>query len=389
MSVVESRVISFNPVLRVARLLVSPAREWDRIDAEPARVPELLGYVGVLAAIPPTAKVLGFQRFGHGMIPLVPTVAGAVVQYALSLIAVFVLALAIYALAPSFDGRRDRAQALKMAAYGGTGYWVFGVLCLFPLLGGVGGAVSAYLYHVGLPRLMKAPKEKALLYMLATAGCALALFVAVSMVANLVAGQVAASRQSIMKNPSVSAAVSAAAERELVAAIDKQVEAAIKAQADAEARAKTEAMNAPIPGLIALLPNEVASYDRFVGQSEGADTASDATSIVDYVWGSSRFTLAITDLGAMSVADNIAKAAQAPSLHKSATGYERIEKLGGRLVTERWDGVTKSGHYGMVVANRFVIEASGHDVGVDVLKQAVNAVDASRLEVLAREASRP
>jgi hypothetical protein len=389
MSIVESRVIISNPIFRAARLLVSPSREWDRIDAEPATIPRLyLGYVGLLAAIPPTAKVLGFQRFGHGMIPLVPTVAGAVVQYLLSLIAVLVLALAIDALAPSFDGRRDRARAFKVAAYGGTGYWVLGVLSLFPALGIVGGPVSAYLYYVGLPRLMKAPKEKAFLYMMATAGCALALFVVVSMFANLVAGRVAYSRDPFMKNAPVSAADRAAAEKELIAATH-EMDAAIKAQVEADARAKTEAMSAPIQGLSGLLPADIASYNNVGRQIYGEDAPGTAMDTADYVWGGSRFTLAITDLGARSVAANIAKAAEAPSLRKTATGYERIDKLGSRLTTEQWDSGTKAGRYGMVVANRLIVEASGQNIDIDILKQAVNAVDAQRLEVLAREANRP
>jgi hypothetical protein len=51
-----------------------------------------------------------------------------VVTYGMTLLSVFLLALIIDALAPSFDGQKNRVQAFKVAAYTGTAGWVFGVL---------------------------------------------------------------------------------------------------------------------------------------------------------------------------------------------------------------------------------------------------------------------
>jgi hypothetical protein len=94
-------------------------------------------------------------------------IAQAVVSYALSLAMVFVLALIIEALAPSFGGTRDRMQAFKVAAYAPTASWVAGAFGLLPsisILAVIGGLYSLYILYLGLQKLMKAPPDKATPY---------------------------------------------------------------------------------------------------------------------------------------------------------------------------------------------------------------------------------
>src|SRR2546427_13055569 len=58
---------------------------------------------------------------------------------------------------------RNRVQALKIAAYGSTPYWLGGVLAVFPKLSLLGAAVALYsirLFAAGLPPVMKAPRDK-------------------------------------------------------------------------------------------------------------------------------------------------------------------------------------------------------------------------------------
>jgi hypothetical protein len=60
----------------------------------------------------------------------------------------------INALAPSFDGQKDSAQAFKVAVYSYTPAWVAGVLQILPLLGilaVLGGLYGLYLLYLGLP----------------------------------------------------------------------------------------------------------------------------------------------------------------------------------------------------------------------------------------------
>jgi len=81
---------------------------------------------------------------------------------------VFVLALIIDALAPTFGGQKNPIQALKVAAYSATAAWVAGIFGLIPALGFLGllGLYSLYLLFLGLPILMKAPEDKAMGYTL-------------------------------------------------------------------------------------------------------------------------------------------------------------------------------------------------------------------------------
>src|SRR5437773_6338340 len=109
-------------------------------------------------------------------------VAGGVVEYGLNLLGVYGFAVLIEVLAPSFGGQRNRAQALKVAAYSSTPYWLGGAVALFPKLSLIGGVLSLYsirLLALGLPPLMKAPRDKSAAYTLlaSIAGVILALII--------------------------------------------------------------------------------------------------------------------------------------------------------------------------------------------------------------------
>jgi hypothetical protein len=72
------------------------------------------------------------------------------------------------------------------------------------------------------------------------------------------------------------------------------------------------------------------------------------------------------------------------STKNTATGYEKVGKVDGRLTTEEYDTQAKSGKYSVIVANRFVVEANGSGVGMDDLKGAVSSVGFGQLEGMAK-----
>ncbi|HMO68722.1 MAG TPA: hypothetical protein PKE25_08705 [Novosphingobium sp.] len=65
------------------------------------------------------------------------------------------------------------------------------------------------------------------------------------------------------------------------------------------------------------------------------------------------------------------------------SGYERTRTIDGRLVTEAWRREDRSGKFGTVIANRFMVEAEGQADSIDQLKAAVAAIDADDLDDLA------
>jgi hypothetical protein len=182
-----------NLVDRAKNLLLTPATEWDKISAETHTVQGLYtNWIMVLAAIPPIAHFIGFSLVGGGAfgftyrVPVVSGIAQAIVSYVLSLGSVYVMALIIDALAPKFGGQQDFAQAFKVAAFAPVASWVAGVFAILPALSmlTILGLYSLYLLYVGLPRLMKAPQEKAVAYT--------AVVIVVAIVISIVVGVVAA-----------------------------------------------------------------------------------------------------------------------------------------------------------------------------------------------------
>jgi hypothetical protein len=184
-----------NLIERVKRILLSPRTEWEAIDAEVTTPAALYtGYVMPLAAIRPVAEVIGYSIFGV-VVPLLGTyrvpigsaLTTAVVRYILMLGGTYVLGLIIDGLAPTFGAQRNPIQALKVAVYSTTAFWLAGVFALVPGLRALQilGLYSLYLLYLGLPTLMKAPRDRATGYTVVVILAAIVLF----MVTGVIAGR--------------------------------------------------------------------------------------------------------------------------------------------------------------------------------------------------------
>jgi hypothetical protein len=154
---------------RVKDILLKPKEEWAVIDSESSTVGSILtGYVLILAAIAPIAMVIGQQLIGiYGFKPPMEyTIAFALITYVLAIVNVYVCALIIDALAPSFGGHKNNLKAFKVAAYSATAAWVVGIFQIIPMLAFLGllGLYSLYLLYLGLPRLMCVAEDKAIGY---------------------------------------------------------------------------------------------------------------------------------------------------------------------------------------------------------------------------------
>ena len=168
---------------RVKNILLSPRTEWPVIDAEPATVASLYtGYIMPLAAIPVICQAIGMSTIGmtipligtHYRTPVVSAITSAAVLYVFGLIAVFIVALIVDGLAPTFGGTKNQVQALKVVAYSYTASWVGGIFALVPALGIIGflfALYSLYLLFLGLPVLMKSPADKAVGYTVVVVIC--------------------------------------------------------------------------------------------------------------------------------------------------------------------------------------------------------------------------
>jgi hypothetical protein len=384
-------------IARVQGILLRPKSEWEVIDTEVATTQGLfIGYVCILAAIPAICGLIGGQLFGYGAFfihihpPLVMSITTALVSYVLALVMTFVLALIIDALAPSFDGQKSQIQALKVAAYSGTAGWIAGIFSLIPALGIIGGLCALYglyLLYTGLPRVMKAPPEKSMGYTVVTIICAIVLYLVVAMVMNVIAGPALwGAAMTTARGDAGSVSVNGQS-----VDIGKLAAATSAAAASAKAMDPSQNGGKTIPAvdaekLKALIPDQVDGIPRteLTSQSAGANGVSTSTAEGQFNKDDAHITLRVTDMSAMGAFAGIAQAMGVESTKQTATGYEKVGKVDGRLTTEDWDGSAKSGKYGVLVANRFMIEAEGGAPSIDVLKAAVAAVGPDRLEALAK-----
>jgi hypothetical protein len=393
-------------VARIKNILTKPAAEWLLIDAEPATAKSLIaGYACILAAIPALATLIGGQVFGHGAFgvtyrpPLIGSIISALVSYGLSLLMVYVLALIIDALAPSFDGAKNKLQALKVAVYASTAGWVAGVFLVLPalaVLGIIGGLYSLYLLFLGLPILMKAPQAKALGYTAVTIIVAIVLSIAVSAVAAAVGGLAFLGGGSALRTAASGGTVSGTVSVPGVGSVDlgklqaasKQMQAsAEQAQAQAAgqiAQGAVQPVGAEV--LQALLPASVSGYTRGETSSSSAGAAGLSVSEAggQYAKGAQQITLQVTDMGGAAGLAAMAGAFNVQSNRTTSTGYEKVGNVGGRMTTEEWDSASKDGKYAVMVASRFMVSAEGQGASMNELKSAVAAVNFATLEGLAR-----
>jgi hypothetical protein len=381
---------------RVINILTRPRAEWEQIAMEPASTPGLfLGYAVILAAIQPIAMVI------HGLMPAcffgvvcttpnpVFVVIIAVVQFVLSLASAFFVGLIINALAPSFGGEKNAVQAMKVAVYSWTAFWLAGVFAIVPWVGGmltiIFGLYSFVLLYFGLPMLMKSPPAQALGY----TAVVVILGIVVSFVISLVLVPITAmgALSSVAANNAITVHTSDGASvnlgqlqqglqqmaQQAQAASGQGGQAGQPGQSGAPGQAPANFVAVPADKLKAVLPDNIGGAPRTeltsTSTGVGALTNAEAT----YSNADIHVTLTITDLGAASPLLTLAGAVGVQHDEQTATGYERTSTVNGQLTTDKYDTSSKSGEYSIVVGNRFNIDASGSGVSIDVLKAAVNA----------------
>ena len=178
---------------RVTNILTKPKEEWQVIDRESTSVASIYsGYIVILAAIPVVASFIKMSLIGTSAlfttvhVGIVSGLIGAIVGYVLSLGGVYLAAFVIEKLAPTFQSQGDTLQALKLVAYAYTAAWVAGVFNLLPIIGilGVlaGGIYSIYLFYLGLPVLMRTPRDKVVAYMIVAALIIFVIYIVIGLV---------------------------------------------------------------------------------------------------------------------------------------------------------------------------------------------------------------
>ncbi len=438
-----SRVDGAGILARVKAILLSPRTEWPVIEAEQKKPADIwMGYVLPLVALSAICGALGMMFIGIS-VPVVGRIrsgavagiGGAVLNIVMTFVAVFVVAWIVNWLAPKFGGQQDRLRALKVVAYSSTAAWVAGVLTLLPALAFIAMLVSLYsfyLLYLGLPVMMRAPREKALGYTVVVVLCAIVAMVLVGLVVSVLSAtlglrtpglsggqlshggsddQTAAVLSNMFggKTDADKARVKDAMSQ--LTQMGKDVEAAEKAARAAGQDPNAAAANAIDLGKVLnatgavvaggkdvqpvdfhalkdMLPASVDGLAQHDAEGQAGEAAgmkgSSASARYGTGNGSADLRLEIADMGSLSGLAGIAARFNPKVEKETSDGYERTRTVDGRIVHERYNRTSKSGEFGVMVGNRFLVTARGENVGESTLEAAVKSVDVVKLAALAK-----
>ena len=402
--------MDFNKLIaRIKGILLTPKTEWPVIAGETTTVADLYkGYIVWLAAIPPIFTFLLVARFAPGF-----AVTQLVLQYALSLALIYVVALIIDALAPTFGGTKDKVQALKTIAYAITASWVAGIAAIVPLIGWLiaiaAGIYGIYLLYLGLPHTMKCPQDRA--------GGYTAVVVIIAIVAGFLIGAIVGtvtgagmmmrgsspfsashdSRETTFDKDSTVGKLEQYAKQ--VEEAGKKMEAAQKSgDQDAQAEAMKAMMGATLGSgnvealapdrLKPFLPESLGGKDRsnFSTQRNSAMGMQMTEARATYMSDSGRsWDLQITDTGTAKGLLALAGWAGIEGENETSTGYDKTYHEDGRLIHEQWDRSSSRGEYGVVLGDRFTVKIEGEADSIDDLKAALADLDLEALEKMKGE----
>jgi hypothetical protein len=185
-----------NLVARAKNIVLNPKQEWPEIDREVIQTGEFYrSYIIPLAAIGPIASLIGISLIGINLpgigtfrVPFGSALVQTIVAFGLALIGVYVMAVIIDLLAPSFGGAKSRQQGLKVAAYSSTPAWLGGIFNIIPILSIIGVIVAIYglyLLYLGLPVLMKSPKERAVGYTVVVVIASIIIFIIIGLITSI------------------------------------------------------------------------------------------------------------------------------------------------------------------------------------------------------------
>ena len=404
-----------NLIERAKKIVLTPKAEWEVIAPEITTTAELYrGYIIPLSAIGPIAQFIGLSLigvslgfFGSFRVPVVWALTQSIVSYVLGLVGIYIISLIVDALAPSFSATKNPMQALKVAAYAFTPFWIASVLHIVPplsLLVLLAGFYSLYVLFLGLPVLMKAPADKALGYTAVIVVCSFVVMACIGLVAGAVGGMgMGAGRLADMGGATLAGrAAGTQAGRDQLNAMSAQIQvaadqmqAAQKAgDAQAQVAAAGNALAAVASGGVAvdpvdqsllkgMLPETAAGLPRTGSEATKGGAGALQVSKAEATYSNGQGTdvhLSITDFGAAKMFGAFAAWALIEQDKESDTGYEKMGKVGGRPVHEVFNKNGPQTEYTTVVAERFLVEAHGSRVDMDTLKQAVTGLDLAKLE---------
>ncbi len=433
---------------RIKNIVLSPKSEWPVIAAEPTAASQL--YVGYVMPLALLAALIGFLRmsvlgvnsaFGTSFrMPISSGLTYTVMMFVSALFGVFIVALIINALAPTFSGRKDQRQALKVAAYSLTPAMLSSVLALSPILATLlqllAGLYGIYVLYLGLPVLMQSPKEKAFGYTASVVICTILVGIVFAVLSTV--AHIGGARSGFLGANGADRAAEQVAARDQGAATvgnilgnalgtDAQGKAGLTAALSNLAKAGEQSRAAPAPnaaapaapdpaqnpqnaasavgGLLTALggslggPHRVDTVDfktlegvlptslsgmkrtQAQGETQGALGVKASSAKADYAGNNGAAVhVEIADMSGVSGLMDLAGSLVQNTTSESDSGFEKDVIIGGRTVHEKYDARNKHGELSVLLVKRFSVDVSGDDVDMGSLEQSLSQIDLARLE---------
>jgi len=325
---------------------------------------------------------------------------------------------------------------LKVTAYSYTPAWVAGVFHLIPMLGVlafIAGLYGLYLLYLGLPVLMRCPKDKSIGYTIVTVLCAIVMAVVIGVLSACAIGGLSllglgalgkfGSHSDTAADTTIAAGAlsnifggKSEADRarvgDAISKLGRMGEDAERAEKAARASGATDpqgaggsavdmntALNAvgqimtggrdvkPVDfhRLKDMLPERIDGLKRTEasGQSGEAMGIKGSSATARYSDGANAsLEVEISDLGSLSELAALAGKFDPTMEKETSTGYERTTKVNGQLVHERYDRRDRSGEVSVILNNRFSVTVNGSGVDASVLTGALKELDLSKLATM-------
>lgn len=382
---------------RVKGILLQPTREWPRIAGE-AETPAGLykRYILVLAALPPVFGFIKYSLIGQHTLGvyLRGSILGGLwsmlLGYLVSLVTVYIMAHIVNTLAPTFEGRKNLMQALKVTAYAWTAAWVAGIAVVVPwlgwLIGLAGMAYSIYLLYLGLPQTMQCPREKSLGYTAISTLLAFLLgWLLAALLGTLTGVGTLAYRLhhegALSASHETAAATAGPHARHPGPATDAS---SSKPAVATQAGAQTIQSLGP-ERMRAMLPQKLDGYTRESARASRQDVMNAQLSQAEATYRGSNgnhIDLSIIDTAGVRTLLGMAATPAGDVESVTDSGFDKMFHRGDRVIRETWDSKTRTGQYSVVVARRYVVRAQGTVPQFADLENAVEAVDLAALEKL-------
>lgn len=182
---VITAVKSGNIFKRAINIMFKPKSEWEVVANEKPKVPMLIfGYSLILVLIPVISLILGYGLIGSKITAIWDNSFGAgFIKASIFFIAAFTAiiggAVVINALAPAFKTEKNFGRAMQLITYSFTPVFFAGALFILPLisfLAHLAGLYGIFVLLMGLPIIMKTPKNHQIGYFFTSIGVLFGIF---------------------------------------------------------------------------------------------------------------------------------------------------------------------------------------------------------------------